>query len=61
MSSKVNDLNVQLIQEQRIRLQLEETVRSLEAQIAACSTPTTIIQGQTIIKQVSCSNTQQKL
>jgi len=52
LSSKVNDLNLQLTQEQRIRLQLEETVRSLEAQITICSKPTSVIQGQTIIKQV---------
>jgi len=55
VSGQLSDLNLQLIQEQRLRLGLEERVRTLEAQLAtattttASTTPTT---GSTIIKRL---------
>jgi hypothetical protein len=39
MSGQVSDLNLQLIQEQRLRLALEERLRTMETQLAA--TPVT--------------------
>ena len=38
----VTDINLQLMQEQRLRLRLEERVKSLERQLSMSSTPTTI-------------------
>jgi hypothetical protein len=51
-SGQVSDLNLQLIQEQRLRLSLEERLRSMEAQLATAATVTTL-PGQTVIKHVT--------
>jgi hypothetical protein len=51
-SGQVSDLNLQLIQEQRLRLSLEERLRSMEAQLATAATVTPL-PGQTVIKHVT--------
>jgi hypothetical protein len=59
VSGQLSDLNLQLIQEQRLRLSLEERIRTMEAQLAAAPTiaptaPTTATTtpAQTIIKRL---------
>ena len=59
MSGQVSDLNLQLIAEQRLRVGLEERLRSMEAQIHGGGVTTTTVTaaslpggGQTIINRV---------
>ena len=40
MSGQVSDLNLQLVQEQRLRLSLEERLRSMESQLATATAAT---------------------
>lgn len=57
VSGQVSDLNLQLIQEQRLRLGLEERLRTMEAQLASVSptTTTTTTVVPTIIKRLPVS------
>ena len=58
VSGQVSDLNLQLIQEQRLRLSLEERLRSMESQLASASstsattTTTPVAAPSTIIKRL---------
>ena len=57
VSGQVSDLNLQLIQEQRLRLGLEERLRTMEAQLASVSptTTSTTTVVPTIIKRLPVS------
>ena len=57
VSGQVSDLNLQLVQEQRLRLGLEERLRTMEAQLASVSptTTTTTTVVPTIIKRLPVS------
>ena len=47
MSGQVSDLNLQLIQEQRMRLALEERLRSMEMQVA--TTPAAAVTSANVV------------